>query len=256
MAVKVRTFLRSIAQAVFLMAVFSLTASTSEAQDIDARELVRKVETQYQGETSHSVARMTVVTENWTRELTMEMWSEGRDKFIAYILAPKKEEGTGTLKINDEMWNYLPRIDRLIKIPSSLMGDSWMGSHLTNDDLVKENKIDELYDLSVASKKDDVVTIVGIPKPDAAVVWGKLEYTVDTGKMIPLSVLYYDEDGALVRTMTFDKVEKISGRWLPLLMVVKPEDKPDEKTELIYDSLEFGVKLGADRFSIRSLRGR
>jgi len=222
----------------------------------DARELVRRVETQYQGKSSHAVSRMKVVTENWTRELTMESWSEGRDKFLVVIRSPKKERGNATLKVGDDIWNYLPKIDRLIKIPSSLMGDSWMGSHLTNDDLVKENKIDELYELEVADAKGDSVTVLGTPKPDAAVVWGKIEYIVDTGKMVPVRILYYDEDGELVRTISFDMVKRLKDRWIPMRIVVLPEDEPGEMTEFVYDELEFDVSLEKDLFSIRSLRGR
>ena len=96
------------------------------------------------------------------------------------------------------MWNYLPKIDRLIKIPSSLMGDSWMGSHFTNDDLVKENKIDELYDLTLNKHEGKIVIVDCVPKPDAAVVWGRIEYTVDIEKLIPMEVRYFDEDGELV----------------------------------------------------------
>jgi len=234
----------------------ALPVLAADQPEIDVRELVRKVETQYQGESSYSVASMKVVTESWTRELTMESWSEGRDRFLARILSPKKERGMSTLKIGDEMWNYLPKIDRLMKIPSSLMGDSWMGSHLTNDDLVKENKIDELYDLSFKSRDGNVVTVDCHPKPDAAVVWGRIEYDVDLEKIIPLDIRYYDEDGELVRTISFDEVEKVDGRWIPLRMVVQPLDKPGERTVLTYDTLEFGVELGKDRFSLRSIRGR
>ncbi|MBT4482436.1 MAG: outer membrane lipoprotein-sorting protein, partial [Candidatus Latescibacteria bacterium] len=135
----------------FWLAVSSFinSGAADTLSTLDAQSLVREIETQYQGTTSHSIMRMKVVTDVWTRELVMESWSESRDRYIARIISPKKEEGTATLKIGDEMWNYLPKIDRLMKIPSSLMGDSWMGSHFTNDDLVKENKIDELYTFEI-----------------------------------------------------------------------------------------------------------
>lgn len=230
--------------------------SAESLEKLDAKEIVRKVETQYQGTTSHATARMKVVTESWSRELSMEMWSKGRDQFLARILTPKKEEGTATLKIGDEIWNYLPKIDRLMKIPSSLMGDSWMGSHLTNDDLVKENKIDELYDVELGNVEGSEVTIICIPKSEAAVVWGKIEYLIDVEKMIPVRVLYFDEDGVIVRTMTFDQVKRVSDRWIPLHMVVKPEEEPNEMTELIYDNLEFDIKLDKDQFTIRAMRGK
>ncbi|MBN1294807.1 MAG: outer membrane lipoprotein-sorting protein [Candidatus Latescibacteria bacterium] len=231
-------------------------AVAQKAEDIDPQALIRQVETQYQGKTSYATMHMKIVTDAWSRELVMESWSEGRDKFLARILSPKKEEGTASLKIEDDMWNYLPKIDRLMKIPSSLMGDSWMGSHLTNDDLVKENKIDELYTFAVGKVEDSVATIICTPKSDAAIVWDKVEYQVDLTKIIPVNVYYYDEDGDLVRTMIFDKVENIDGRWIPLRMGVQPVDKPNEMTELVYENLKFDIKLPDDFFSLRSLRRR
>ncbi len=225
-----------------------------ETVDFDVQELIRQVETQYSGETSYAMLHMKIVTDVWSRELTMESWSEGRDKFLARILAPKKEQGTATLKINDDMWNYLPKIDRLMKIPSSLMGDSWMGSHLTNDDLVKESKIDELYTFEVEKIEDSIATIICTPKPDAAIVWDKVVYRIEITRKIPVSIDYFDEDDVLVRTMTFDKVENISGRWIPLKMIILPVEKPDEMTELVYENLKFDVTLRKDLFSISSLR--
>ena len=231
-------------------------AAAETAGVIDAQALVRQVETQYQGETSHSTMRMKVITDAYTREMTLEGWSKGRDEFLARILAPKKDEGTATLKIGDEIWNYLPKIDRLMKIPSSLMGDSWMGSHLTNDDLMKENKMDELYTFETGKVENDVVAIICTPKPDAAIVWDKVIYRIDLTKKIPVDIQYFDEKGTLVRTMSFEQVKKISGRWVPMRMVIKPVDKPGEMTELVYDSLEFNVKLDSNLFSLQSLRRR
>ena len=225
-------------------------------QKLDAQELIRRVETQYMGKTSRATMRMNIITDAWTRELTMEAWSEGRDKFLAKILSPKKEQGTATLKIGDEMWNFLPKIDRLMKIPSSLMGDRWMGSHLTNDDLIKENKIDELYTFEVEKIEDSIATIICTPKPDAPIVWDRVIYRVDLTKTVPVSVDYYDEDGELVRTSTFDMVEEISGRWIPKRMRIQPVEEPDEMTELTYEELEFDVTLPENLFSVRSLRRR
>jgi hypothetical protein len=219
----------------------------------EARELVKRVETQYQGRTSHAVAVMKVAAERWTREITLEMWSSGREKFLARILRPAKDAGVSTLKIENEMWNYLPNIDRLVKIPSSMMGENWMGSHLTNDDLVKEDRIDELYDLTM-KKTGGTAEVTAVPRPDAAVVWGRLLYTIDMERLAPLTILYYDEGGALVRTIAFDQVKMISGRWIPLRMIVRPVDKPAEYTELTYTTLAFDVKLAEDFFSLRTIR--
>lgn len=223
---------------------------------LSAIELVRAVETQYQGDTAHGKMQMHIKTRSWTRTLEMESWSEGRDKMLAKILSPVKERGICTLKVNDDIWNYMPRIDRLIKIPSSLMGDSWMGSHLTNDDLVKENKIDMLYDLKITSQDNEKISITGIPLPDAAVVWGKIVYTIDSVKLVPIEIDYFDEAGDLVRKLSFTDVQKNGARWLPNKMRIQPLEKPEEYTELTYLDLKFNVELSADLFSIKSLRNR
>ena len=222
----------------------------------DAIALVRAVETQYQGDSSHGKMRMVIKTRSWTRTLEIEMWSEGRDKLLTRILAPVKERGTCTLKVDNDIWNYISRIDRMIKIPSSLMGDSWMGSHLTNDDLVKENKIDHLYQLSISEQNGDTATIVGIPFPDAAVVWGKIVYQIDTVRLVPILIEYFDEEGEKVRSMVFSEVRQVGDRLLPMLARIVPADKPEEYTEMHYLEIDFSVKLPDDLFSIKSLRNR
>ncbi len=222
----------------------------------DAAALVRAVETQYQGKNSHGVMRMTIKTSRWSRTLEMESWTEGRDKFLTRILSPAKEKGTCTLKVDNNIWNYIPGIDRLIKIPSSLMGESWMGSHLTNDDLVKENKIDLLYQLEITRQASGSVEITGTPLPDAAVVWGKLVYKIDTERMVPVSIEFFDEDGEKVRVMNFSEVRMIENRWLPMLFRIVPLDKPEEFTEMFYQSIDFSFEPPRDLFSLKSLRNR
>jgi len=236
------------------LALLLAIAPTPAWAATDARALIRQTETQYQSQSSHATFRMKVVTAAWTREMTIEAWSQGREKMLSKILAPKKDAGTATLKVGDDMWNYLPKIDRLMKIPSSLMGDKWMGSHLTNDDLVKGNKVDELYDFRVTAQTPSRVTIVATPRPDAAVVWGKIVYQLDTARHVPLSVQYYDEDGAPVRTLTFDAVRKVGGRFLPMRMRFVPVDPPGEYTEVQYESLDLDRQVPDGLFSLRSLR--
>ncbi|MDN5278175.1 MAG: hypothetical protein PWR01_2140 [Clostridiales bacterium] len=253
----------------FLLAFFIVVTSTTGAaepsqvqavssltQELSAKELVTKIETQYQGKTSHGRTKMLIKTRHWQRTLEMESWSEGRDKFLTRILAPSKERGTCTLKVDDNIWNYLPRIDRMIKIPSSLMGESWMGSHLTNDDLVKENKIDQLYKLAIIASSTERITIEGIPLPQAAVVWGKIIYVVDPQKLIPIYIDYFDEEGVKVRTINFSEPALIDQRWIPKVMRIIPLEKPEEFTEMQYIEIEFDVSLSDGLFSLKSLRNR
>ena len=115
----------------------------------DPLEIINRVDRLLRGDSSRGVATMEVVTENWEREMTMELWSLGTDYSLVRLRAPRKEAGTATLMADGDIWNYLPKVDRTIKIPSSMMGGAWMGSHFTNDDLVKESQLIDDYDVEL-----------------------------------------------------------------------------------------------------------
>ena len=235
-----------------------LTAAGAASGQRTAREIIDHVDRIMRGESSRGTATMEVVTENWQRSMTMEMWSLGTDHALIRITAPKKEEGTATLKSEDEIWNYLPRVDRTIKIPASMMMGAWMGSHFTNDDLVKESRLIEDYEIEISHDGDrDGVTIWEFtltPKPEAPVVWGYIEYQVRQGDMMPIWTRYYDEDGTLVRTMTFSDYRVMGGRLVPAVMELLPVDKPDERTLFRYSELEFDINIDESFFSLRALR--
>jgi hypothetical protein len=223
-----------------------------------AAEIIDRVDRIMRGESSYGVATMEVVTENWERNMTMEMWSLGTDYALIRITAPKKEEGTATLKADDEIWNYLPRVDRTIKIPASMMMGAWMGSHFTNDDLVKESRLIEDYDIEIAyDGAREGVTVWEFaltPKPEAPVVWGRIEYQVRQDDLMPVWARYYDEDGALIRTMTWSEYRELGGRLVPAVMEVRPEDKPGERTLVRYEELEFDIDVDESFFSLQALR--
>jgi len=187
----------------------------------------------------------------------MESWSLGKEYSLVRVLSPKSEEGTATLKIDNQEWNYLPRAGRTIKIPPSLMMGSWMGSHFTNDDLVKESQLIEDYDIEIAYQGDrDGVRVwefTMTPKPEAPVVWGRIEQQVRQGDFMPTWARYYDEDGTLSRTMTFTDFRVLGGRLVPSIMTVTPEDKPTEHTTVTYRTITFDVGLREDFFSLRNL---
>jgi outer membrane lipoprotein-sorting protein len=225
-----------------------------------ARDIIDRVDRIMRGESSYGVATMEVVTENWERSMTMEVWSLGTDYSLIRITAPNKEAGTATLKAGDDIWNYLPRVDRSIKIPASLMMGAWMGSHFTNDDLVKESRLIEDYDIEIEFEGDrdgaEVWEFVLTPKPEAAVVWGRITYEVRKDDLMPKWARYYDEDGALVRTMTFSDYRVMGGRLVPAAMDMIPEDKPGERTSVRYSEIEFDIDIDESFFSLRALRSR
>ena len=252
---------KALAVLLLITAVLSLKASAQTATCAglsDATEIVDCVDRIMRGESSRGVSTMEVVTENWSRAMEMQVWSLSTDYALVRILSPRKDAGTATLKAVNEIWNYLPRVDRTIKIPASLMSASWMGSHFTNDDLVKESRLIEDYEITLAYEGDrdgvEVWEFDLVPRPEAPVVWGRISYQVRKSDTMPVYARYYDEDGELVRTMTFFDYRELGGRLVPAAMRIVPEDKPGEFTEFRYSELEFDVDLDEAFFSLRRLR--
>ena len=239
----------------------ALCASVSPAQgQTDPREIMEHIDRLMRGDSSRGVATMEVVTEHWERRMTMEMWSLETDYTLVRLLAPAKEAGTATLMADDNIWNYLPKVDRTIKIPSSMMGGSWMGSHFSNDDLVRESQLIEDYDIEVAFDGErDGLTVWELrltPKPEAAIVWGHLEFLVRQDDYVPLWAKYYDEDGELSRTMEYSEFSELGGRLVPAVMDMRPADKPGERTTIRYEELEFDIDIDPSFFSLRTLQNR
>lgn len=232
--------------------LFGCMASTALA--LDLTKLVRDIEEQYNGRSSVATMQMEVRTAHWQRNLTLKAWSQGRDQFLVRILEPAREKGVATLKVDKQVWNYLPRVDRTIKIPPSMMGGAWMGSHITNNDLVKAARIEEDYEFSLQAEDAQSWVIDGNPKPDAAVVWGKIVYWIEKQRRIPLWIDYYDEQLTKVRRISFDQVQTIDNRTLPLRMTIVPQDKDDERTVLTYEHLSFDLELDPEIFSLGRLR--
>ena len=221
-----------------------------------ADELMDHLDELYRASSSHSVMTMTVVKERGTRELTLESWSKGEERSLVVIREPPREAGTATLLTEEGLWNYAPRADRLIRIPTGLLSDDWMGSHFTNDDLVRETSYREDYETELSWREEDgerriVATLT--PRPDAPVVYTRIEYAVRPGDWIPVRADYFDE-GEVVRTMRFEDVREVSGRRIPMRMVLQPADEPDERTVVRYETLELDVPVDDDLFTRRGLR--
>ena len=217
-------------------ALLLLLSSPLQAQT--AREIIDRVDRLLRGESSRGQITMEITTEHWSRSLDMEVWSLGVEHSLVRVQSPAREEGTATLKAGQEVWNYLPRVDRTIKVPPSLMMGSWMGSHFTNDDLVKESRIVDDYDFEISFEGEregvEVWEFQLTPRPEAPVVWGRIEEQVRKADLMPTWIRYYDEDGDLVRTLTFSGYRTMGGRLVPASMLVTPADKP--KDCLLYTS--------------------
>jgi len=255
--------LRSGAFTLFALLLCSATAGTAQTEPPDgerARRILREVDDLWRGSSSHAIVTMRVKTAHYTRTVEMEAWSRGKDNTLVRIVSPLKEKGTATLKSGNNIFTYLPRTDRTIRLTSGMMLGSWMGSHFTNDDLVKESRREDDYDSVISFEGErsgqSILEFTLMPKPDAAVVWGKLTLTVLAQDYIPLTEIYYDEDMAVARTITFTEVKPLAGRLRPAVMKVVPADKPDEFTELVYRSLELNVDVSDALFSLSTLRRR
>lgn len=223
-----------------------------------AGEILQKIDDLWRAGSSSARLEMIVQTEHYTRTMVMESWTKGKEKSFVRIISPLKEKGTVSLKNNDTMYTYLPKTDRVIRLTSGMMMGSWMGSHFTNDDLVKESRLSEDYDpkITFEGKREGrrIIEFDLIPKPEAPVVWGKIAITVLADDYLPVVSRYYDEDLVLARTLEFWDIKEMSGRMVPAVLHMTPADKTGEYTELIYQKIQFDVDVPDSMFSIMHLR--
>jgi outer membrane lipoprotein-sorting protein len=229
----------------------------SLASAVDVKELLRRSDDLMRGESSYSEIEMKVVTPRWQRTVKMKSWSQGTKKSFIKITYPKRDKGVTFLKIGNEMWQYIPKVERVIKIPPSMMLQSWMGSDLSNDDLVKESSIVEDYAAKLLSEDKTTYEIELLPKPDAAVAWGKVVYRLDKKNYLPVKVYFYDEDNILVRKMIYSDVQEVSkGRYLPMHWLMEPttEDKEGHQTIIVMKKAVFNSRVDKKIFSLRSLK--
>ena len=224
------------------------------------KDLLNEVDDLWRGKSSYAVTSMHVKTEHYQRTMKMEGWSKGKEKTLFRIMQPLREKGTATLKSDNHIYTYLPKTDRTIKLTSGMMMGSWMGSHLTNDDLVKEARLEEDYTAEISFEGEregqDIIEFTLIPKIDAAVVWGKLELIIQADSHIPVVEYYYDEDMALARTIEFTDIQLLGGRERPAVLTVVPADKPEEYTKFVYEKLSLNIDLKDNLFSLSSLKRR
>ncbi len=222
----------------------------------EVKKIVDHLDRLYRSETSYSKMNMVIKTPHWERTLTMKAWSRGMNKTFITILAPKKEKGISTLRKETEMWNYFPKINKVMKVPPSMMMGSWMGSDFTNDDLVKESTMLDDYTARLADSKGENWVVELLPKAKTATVWGKIVARVRKSDMIPLTYEYYDEKGRMMRIMRFSEVKEMGGKRIPSVMEIVPQKKKGHSTKIIYLEAEFDKKLPGDTFSLRNLRKR
>lgn len=222
-----------------------------------AGEIIEKAEEMIKGSSAHGTMEMEVVTADYERTLVMESWWIGNEKALIVIKSPRKERGNKTLKIGNEMWSYLKNTETTIKIPPSMMLQSWNGSDFTNDDLVRESNLADDYFQEIEGEEEiDGVNCWKIeldPKPDAPVVWGKLYYWVRKPDNLPARVDYYDEKGELKRHMVFSEIEKFGNRTIPSKWEMINDEKSGHRTVMKITEMEFDIKISDRKFSFQEL---
>ncbi len=241
-----------------LLGLLALVCLHSLRAQVDPSVIVQKGEALMRGRSTQMVMTMNVNHEAYQRELKLRSWTQGKDRSLVVILSPAKETGVSSLRIENQMWNFFPKTEQTIRVPTSVMLQSWMGSDFTNDDLMKLSSLSTDYThtfiRSEKSGKDKLNLIECQPKPNAPVVWGKINYWARSSDNLPVKEEYYDEKGKLVRTLTFSKFKKMDDRVIPTVLKIKNVDSSKDETVVTYDKILFDRKIESHWFEKESLR--
>ena len=235
---------------VFTVSVF-VPVKESAAQN--PAEIIERMEDMMLGDSQHAEMTMTIERPRYTRDISMRSWLLGRDYSLILVTAPARDEGTVFLMRENDIWNYDPRIDRTIRLPSSMMAQSWMGSDFTNDDLVRDTDLIEDFEHELLRTEEyngyESYVIEMIPKPDTPIVWGKVLIWISVDDYIQLRVENYDQRDQLANTMELSEIQEFGHRKIPTQITVTPAGKENEKTILTYQNLEFDIDIDEGFFS-------
>ena len=237
--------------------IFLFFSSYGFAGQQNAFAIVERSDQQMRGESSYSEITMNIIRPSWTRSMSMKSWTKGQNLSLVLVTAPAKDKGSSSLKRNKEMWNWIPAIERIIKISPSMLGQSWMGSDFTNDDLINQSSIVVDYTHKMVGSEvidnDPSWIIDAFAKPDAPVVWHRVRLWISKASYLQRKVAFYDEFDELVNTMHFD-IQELGGRKLAVRMEMLPADKPGNKTQLITHQAQFNFTIGDGFFSLQQMK--
>lgn len=230
----------------------------AEAPDVDAPDvdrLLRSYDDLYDSTGTIARVEISIITPKKTRTLRLRLWGKGEDKALIVIDAPPRDAGTATLKVDKNLWNYLPKISRTIRVPPSMMMGSWMGSDLTNDDLVRDSSYEDDYESEVVGRSEDSPgwKVRMNARPDAVGLWNSVEMVFAHDDWLPVMAQFFDRKDRLSRTMRFEDVKVLGGRRIPTLISIVPEREEGRRTEFRYLDVEFDVELSDDMFSLSRL---
>jgi len=239
-------------------ATVSLAAAGETAPaERDAQQIIRDAIDHWRGLSSYTEMTMIIHRPDWERRMSMRAWTKGDKKSLVRVTEPKKDRGNGTLTDHNNMWSYSPKVNRVIKIPSSMMGQSWMGSDFSNKDIARMDDIVDQYDHTIANTElvDDVTvyTIESIPHEDAAVVWGKEVLRIREDHVV-IDHAFFDQDFELVKTLVSMEIGDKGGRTIAVRQRMSKVETPDEWTEIIVDDVDYQVDLRDSLFTQSSLR--
>jgi outer membrane lipoprotein-sorting protein len=244
---------------VSICCAFLLSASSSFCQELTGRDYVKRSDDLMRGDTQKGIYFMTVVTPQWERRLELSVRAKDRDKMLLKILNPAKEKGITTLRVKNEMWNYLPSVERTIKIPPSMMLQPWMGSDFANDDLVRESSVVDDYDHKITNELifngEPVVRIELTPKPTAGVVWSKRVMLIHKTTFVPVRDKFYGKNNTLIKILIYSKVRQVGDRAIPTHWEMVSEIKKGNRTTIEVDeNLVYNESLDDSVFSLQSLK--
>lgn len=222
-----------------------------------AAEIIKNAIRQFRGSTSYSESKMIVHRPDWERTTELISWTSGDKDALIHFTAPKKDAGSGTLKKGEQMWTFTPKKNRVIRLPFSMMAQSWGGSDFSYNDLSKTDKLIEHYEHKLIKIKDEnghkVFVIESTPKEDAPVVWGKEVLTVRDDYVL-IEHAFYDQDLKLLKKMETLEIKEMGGRMLATHVRMIPLEKEDNWTDLIYHNAEFDIEIPKNKISLFSLR--
>ena len=242
-----------------ILLMFGLFVNSIYSQDqITAEEIIKKADEKTRGKTNTSTMQMEIIRPTWKRSVSMKSWGRGMDFSLTYITAPAKDKGQVFMKRKTEMWNWMPAIGRMIKIPASMMSQGWMGSDYTNDDILKESSIvnDYSHKIVAEEKLDDFDTykIEMLPKEEAAVIWGKVYKWITKDEFIQIRSEYYDEDDDLIKSDFAYDFKIMDGRLIPTRIEIVPANEEGKKTVLYIQDIKFDVDLPESFFSQQQMK--
>jgi outer membrane lipoprotein-sorting protein len=236
----------------------AMIASMQFSYSQNATDIIKKADEKFQGKSSYSEMKMTIVRPKWSRTITFKSCNLGTDYSMTLITDPAKEKGQTFLKRQENMWSWNPTISRLVKLPPAMMSQGWMGSDFSNDDLLKESSLVNDYTHKIIGSEaidgNDCYKIELTPKDDAAVVWGKLIKWITKKDFLQLKTQYFDEDNYIVKTETASKIMLMSGREIPTYFVLEPADEPGNKTIVEMIKIKYDIKATETFFSQQNMK--